>query len=36
MRASVLADRSQVFMDLTTPFFGANRPEAKVSQGMRD
>ena len=36
IRAGVLADRSQFFKDLTTPFFGANRPGAKVSQGLRD
>ncbi|WCL53413.1 alpha/beta fold hydrolase [Gimibacter soli] len=36
IRAGVLADRSQFFKDLTTPFFGANRDGAKVSQGMRD
>ena len=36
IRANVLADRSQFFKDLTTPFYGANRPEAKVSQGLRD
>ncbi len=36
IRAGVLADRSQFYKDLTTPFYGANRPEAKVSQGMRD
>ncbi|WP_257451067.1 alpha/beta fold hydrolase [Archangium lipolyticum] len=36
IRANVLADRSQFFKDLTGPFFGANRPGAKVSQGMRD
>jgi non-heme chloroperoxidase len=36
IRASVLADRSQFFKDLTTPFYGANRPGAKVSQGVRD
>ncbi|WP_426735964.1 alpha/beta fold hydrolase [Myxococcus faecalis] len=36
IRAGVLADRSQFFQDLTTPFFGANRPGAKVSQGARD
>ena len=36
IRAGVLADRSQFFKDLTTPFYGANRPGAKVSQGMRD
>ena len=36
IRAGVLADRSQFFKDLTTPFYGANRPGSKVSQGMRD
>ena len=36
IRAGVLADRSQFFKDLTTPFYGANRNGAKVSQGLRD
>lgn len=36
LRAGVTADRSQFFKDLTTPFYGANRPGAKVSQGIRD
>ncbi len=36
IRAGVQADRSQFFKDLTTPFYGANRPNAKVSQGLRD
>jgi non-heme chloroperoxidase len=36
LRAAVLADRSQFFKDLTTQFYGANRPGAKVSQGLRD
>src|SRR5437879_2211821 len=36
IRASVLADRSQFFEDLSAPFYGANRPGAKVSQGLRD
>jgi non-heme chloroperoxidase len=36
IRAGVLADRSQFFKDLTMPFYGANRPGAKVSQGLRD
>lgn len=36
IRANVLADRSQFFKDLTIPFYGANRPGAKVSQGLRD
>ena len=36
IRAGVLADRAQFFRDLTTPFYGANRANAKVSQGVRD
>src|SRR5262244_2626727 len=36
IRAGVLKDRSQFFKDLSTPFFGANRPGAKVSQGVLD
>ena len=36
IRADVLADRSQFFKDLSAPFYGANRPGAKVSQGLRD
>jgi non-heme chloroperoxidase len=36
IRVGVLADRSQFLKDLTTPFYGANRPGAKVSQGLRD
>jgi non-heme chloroperoxidase len=36
IRAGVLADRSQFFMDLTTPFYGYNKPGAKISQGVRD
>src|SRR3989449_612567 len=36
LRASVVADRSQFFKDLTAPFYGANRPGATVSQGLRD
>jgi non-heme chloroperoxidase len=36
IRDGVAADRSQFFKDLTAPFFGANRPGAKVSQGVRD
>ncbi|MCL4796901.1 MAG: alpha/beta hydrolase [Bryobacteraceae bacterium] len=36
IRANVRADRSQFFQDLTTTFYGANRPGAKVSQGLRD
>jgi non-heme chloroperoxidase len=36
LRASMHADRSQFFKDLSAPFYGANRPGAKVSQGLRD
>ena len=36
IRAGVQADRSQYFKDLTTAFYGANRPGANVSQGLRD
>src|SRR5438067_10438589 len=36
IRASVLADRSQFCKDLSAPFYGANRPGSKVSQGLRD
>ncbi|HEX4598854.1 MAG TPA: alpha/beta hydrolase [Burkholderiaceae bacterium] len=35
IRAGVLADRSRFFMDLTLPFYGYNRPGAKVSDGVR-
>lgn len=36
IRAGVLADRSQLFKDLSIPFYGYNRPDAKASQGVRD
>jgi non-heme chloroperoxidase len=36
IRAGVLADRSQFFKDLTMPFYGYNRPGAKISEGMRE
>jgi non-heme chloroperoxidase len=36
IRAGVLGDRSQFFRDLSAPFYGANRPGSKVSQGLRD
>jgi len=36
IRASVVADRSQFFKDLTMPFYGYNRPGAKVSEGVRE
>jgi non-heme chloroperoxidase len=36
LRAGILADRCQFFKDLSGPFYGANRPNARVSQGLRD
>ena len=36
LRAGVLTDRSQFFRDLSEPFYGFNKPGAKVSQGLRD
>src|SRR5256885_10682939 len=36
LRAGVLADRSKFFKDLTMPFYGYNRPGAKVSEGVRE
>jgi non-heme chloroperoxidase len=35
IRKSTADDRSQFFKDLTLPFYGYNRPGAKVSEGMR-
>src|SRR5467141_702041 len=36
IRDGVTADRSQFFKDLTIPFYGYNKPDAKISQGVRD
>src|ERR1700704_6147080 len=36
IRAGVKADRSQYWKDLSLPFYGANRPGSKVSEGVRD
>jgi non-heme chloroperoxidase len=36
LREGVRTDRSQFFKDLSAPFYGANRPGSKVSQGVRD
>jgi non-heme chloroperoxidase len=36
LRAGVQADRSQFFKDLSLPFYGYNRPGAKVSEGVRE
>src|SRR6202023_3303499 len=35
IRAGVTADRSQFFKDLTIPFYGYNKPDAKSSHGVR-
>jgi len=36
IRASVLADRSRFWKDLSMPFYGYNRPGAKISDGVRE
>jgi non-heme chloroperoxidase len=36
LRANVAADRSQFWKDLSLPFYGYNRPGAKVSEGVRE
>jgi non-heme chloroperoxidase len=36
LRAGLVKDRSQFYRDLAIPFYGANRPGAKVSQGTLD
>src|SRR6266581_3551065 len=36
LREGLVKDRSQFYKDLATPFYGANRPGAKVSQGVLD
>jgi non-heme chloroperoxidase len=36
IRAGVFKDRSQYYKDLAVQFYGANRPGAKVSQGILD
>ena len=36
LRSGVHADRSQFFKDLSMPFYGYNRPGAKVSEGVRN
>jgi non-heme chloroperoxidase len=36
IRGGVQADRAQYFSDFSMPFYGFNRPGAKVSQGLRD
>ena len=36
IRAGVTGDRSQFYKDLTLPFYGFNRPGAKISEGIRE
>jgi non-heme chloroperoxidase len=36
IRAGVLANRSQFWKDLSIPFYGYNRPGAKISEGVRE
>jgi len=36
MRAAVQADRAQFWKDLSMPFYGYNRPNAKISEGVRE
>jgi non-heme chloroperoxidase len=36
LRAGLANDRSQFYRELSEPFYGANRPGAQVSQGIRD
>jgi non-heme chloroperoxidase len=36
IRTNTLANRSQFFEDLAVPFYGYNRPSAKISQGVID
>jgi non-heme chloroperoxidase len=36
LRSAVRADRAQFFKDLSSPFYGANRPGNTVTQGLRD
>jgi non-heme chloroperoxidase len=36
LRSDILKNRSQFYKDLSIPFYGANRPNANVSQGLLD
>ena len=36
LRANVVADRSTFWRDLSLPFYGYNRPGAKISEGVRE
>jgi non-heme chloroperoxidase len=35
IRAGVAANRPQIYKDITLPFYGFNRPNAKISEGIR-
>jgi non-heme chloroperoxidase len=36
LRAALAANRAQFYKDITLPFYGYNRPGAKISEGIRD
>jgi non-heme chloroperoxidase len=36
LRRAIHGDRSQFFREFSVPFYGSNRPGAKVSEGLRD
>jgi non-heme chloroperoxidase len=36
LRAQLAANRPQFYMDITLPFYGYNRPGAKISEGIRE
>src|SRR5467141_3652124 len=36
LRAALVANRPQFYKDITIPFYGYNKPDAKISQGVRD
>ncbi len=36
LRAGYVADRPQFYKDITLPFYGYNRPGAKISEGVRE
>ena len=36
IRAGIAHDRAQFYRDFSVPFYGANRPRSRVSEGLRD
>ena len=36
LRAALAANRPQFYIDITLPFYGYNRPGAKISEGIRE